>query len=118
MSALRAQMQADLQLIGITPKTQHVYLREVGNFAKYFDKSPELLGETEVKEYLLYLLNKRHLSEGTFRYYVSGLKFLYRNTLKREDVVTDIKYPKRNKTLPVVLALPDVEALISGSEKR
>ncbi len=59
MSTLREQMQADLQLLGITPKTQHVYLREVSNFAKYFDKSPELLGESEVKEYLLHLMNEK-----------------------------------------------------------
>jgi len=116
MSTLREQMQVDLQLVGITPKTQQVYLREVSNFENYFEKSPELLGEKEVKEYLLYLLKDRNLSEGTFRYYVSGLKFLYRNTLKREDVVADIKYPKRKKTLPVVLSLSEVEALFSATE--
>jgi len=116
MSKLREQMQEDLQLIGITPKTQHVYLREVSNFANYFDTSPELLGETEVREYLLYLLNERKLSQGTFRYYVSGLKFLYRTTLKREEVVADIRYPKRKKTLPVVLDLSEVEALFSATE--
>jgi site-specific recombinase XerD len=116
MSKLREQMRADLQLVGITPKTQHIYLREVSNLAKYFDKSPELLGESELKEYLLYLLNERHLSHGTFRFYVAGLKFLYRTTLKREEVVTNIRYPNRKKTLPVVLDLSEVEALFSVTE--
>jgi len=50
MSKLREQMQADLQLIGITPKTQKIYLGEVSNFANYFNKSPEDLGENELKE--------------------------------------------------------------------
>lgn len=49
MSTLREQMQADLQLRGITPRTQKDYLREVRNLAKFFDKSPEELGEKEVK---------------------------------------------------------------------
>ena len=56
MGKLRDQMQADLELRGITPKTQKSYLREVRNFARYFGKSPEELGESEVKQYLLYLL--------------------------------------------------------------
>jgi len=113
MNKLREQMQADLQLIGITPKTQNVYLREVGNLEKYFKKSPEQLGEKELKEYLLYLLNERKLSQGTYRFYVSGLKFFYRTTLKREEVVANIQYPKRKNTLPLVLDLSEVEALFS-----
>ena len=44
MSTLREQMVADLQLRGLTPKTQKIYLREVSNYAKYFGKSPEVLG--------------------------------------------------------------------------
>jgi site-specific recombinase XerD len=116
MGTLRDQMMADFQLKGLTLKTQKIYLREVRNYAKYFDKSPELLGESELKEYLLYLLNERHLSHGTFRFYVAGLKFLYRTTLKREEVVTNIRYPNRKKTLPVVLDLSEVEALFSVTE--
>jgi integrase/recombinase XerD len=65
---------------------------------------------------MLHLLNDRHLSHGTFKYYVSGLKFLYKTTLKREDVVANIKYPRRKKTLPVVLDLSEVEALFSVTD--
>lgn len=106
-------MLAELQLKGITPRTQKSYLREVRNFAKYFGMSPEHLGKKEVRKYLLYLLNERNLSEGSFRFYVSALKFLYKTTLKRDWVVKDIRYPKRKKKLPVVLDLSEVEALFS-----
>ena len=84
MGKLRDQMLADLQLCGAKPRTQETYLREAENLAKYFNRSPAELGENELKEYLLYLIKERHLSEGTFRFYVAGLKFLYRTTLKRE----------------------------------
>ena len=100
MSKLREQMLTDLQLKGITPDTQKKYLREVSNFAKYFGKSPEELGEKEVKEYLVYLLEERKLSRGTYRNYVSGIKFFYKTTLNREEVVEKIRYPKAKKTLP------------------
>jgi integrase/recombinase XerD len=81
MGKLRDQMQADLQLRGITPGTQATYLREVRNLALYFKRSPEELGEKEIKEYLLYLINDKKLPEGTYRNYYSGLKFLYKYTL-------------------------------------
>ena len=71
------------------------------------------MGENELKEYLLYLIKERHLSEGTFRFYVAGLKFLYRTTLKREWPVEKIKCPRRKKKLPVVLDLSEVESLFS-----
>jgi len=80
----------DLQLSGAKPRTQDAYLREVENLAKYFKRSPAELGEAELKEYLLYLMKERHLSEGTFRFYVAGLKFFYRTTLKREWPVEKI----------------------------
>jgi len=113
MSTLREQMQTDLQLRGITPRTQKDYLREVSNLAKYFNKSPEELGEKEVKEYLVHLLKDGKISGGTYRYYVSGIKFLYRTTLKREGVVDAIQYPKCKRKLPVVLDLSEVESLFS-----
>lgn len=116
MSKLREQMQADLQLIGITPKTQNVYLREVSNLANYFNKPPEQLGENEIREYLLYLLKERKLSQGTFRFYVAGLKFFYKTTLKRQEVVAHIRYPKQKKTLPIVLDMSEVEALFTVTE--
>lgn len=116
MNTLREQMLADLQLKGLTPKTQKIYLREVSNYAKYFGKSPEELGEKELREYLLYLLNERKLAKGTYRFYYQGLKFLYKHTLKREEVVENIHCPQGKKKLPVVLDLAEVKTLLTVME--
>jgi site-specific recombinase XerD len=113
MGKLRDQMLVDLQLSGAKPRTQKTYLREVENLAKYFNRSPAELGEAKLKEYLLYLINERHLSEGTFRFYVAGLKFLYRTTLKRDWPVEKIRHPRSKRKLPVVLDLSEVESLFS-----
>jgi site-specific recombinase XerD len=106
-------MLADLQLSGATQRTQETYLREAGNLAKYFNRSPAELGEDELKEYMLYLMKERHLSAGTFRFYVAALKFLYRTTLKREWAVEKIRYPRAQRKLPVVLDLSEVESLFA-----
>jgi site-specific recombinase XerD len=116
MSTLREQMAEDLQLRGLTPKTQGVYLREVSNYAKYFGKSPDQLGEEELRQYLLHLLKERKLATGTYRFYFQGLKFLYTHTLKRQDIVEKIRCPRGNKKLPVVLDLSEVKALLCVTE--
>lgn len=113
MEKWREEMSADLHLKGLAPTTQKAYLREVGNLSDYFGKPPYELGEGEIKEYLLYLLHERKVSEGTYRYYWSGLKFFYRHTLKRESVIEKLPCPKRKSKLPVVLDISEVEALIS-----
>ncbi len=113
MGKLRDRMLMDLQLCGAKPTTQRTYLREAETLAKYFHKSPEQLGEDDLKAYLLYLMKERHLSEGTFRFYVAGLKFLYRTTLKREWAVQKIRYPRAKRKLPVVLDLSEVQSLFS-----
>jgi integrase/recombinase XerD len=113
MNPLRDQMLVDLQLSGAKPNTQKSYLREVDNLAKYFNRSPEELGETEIKEYLLYLIKERHLSEGTFRFYVAALKFFYRTTLKREWMVEKIRHPRAKRKLPIVLDLSEVKSLLA-----
>jgi len=115
MGKLRDQMVVDLQLCGAKPRTQKAYLREAENLAKYFNRSPADLGENELKEYLLYLIKERHLSEGTFRFYVAGLKFLYRTTLKREWPVEKIKHPRAKSKLPIVLDLSEVKSLFSAT---
>jgi integrase/recombinase XerD len=116
MDALREQMMKDLQLKGITPGTRKKYLREVGIMADYFDKPLEALGEKEVKDYLVHMLESRELSRGTYRGYVAGIKFLYKTTLNREEVVEKIQYPKAPKTLPVVLDLAEIKAMLSVTE--
>jgi site-specific recombinase XerD len=113
MGKLREQMLADLQLNGAVPSTQKRYLGIVDNLAKHFNRSPEELGENDLKEYLLYLMKERHLSEGTLRFYVAAFKFLYRTTLKRELAVEKIRHPRVKRKLPVVLDISEVESLFA-----
>ena len=114
MGSLREQMTQDLQLKGATAKTQHIYLREVTKLAKHYSKSPDELGENEIKEYLLHL-KESGLADGTFRFYAAGIKFLYSTTLQQRWV-DDIKFGRRPLKLPVVLDLSEVEALFSVTD--
>lgn len=52
MSELRAKMKMDLELRGYSPQTVKYYIAHVSRFAKHYNKSPDLLGENEIRDYL------------------------------------------------------------------
>lgn len=113
---LREQMQRDLQLRGLSARTQEVYLTRLRELARYFKKSPDQLGESEIKEYLLYLLKEKKASDSTVRQYYGALKFFYQITLKRSWVMEKIPYLKTKKRLPVILDRKEIEALFTATD--
>jgi len=113
MGRLREEMKGDLELRGLSPETQKIYLYYVTNFSRYFNRSPYHLGKREIKEYLLYLLREKKASASTVNLCYSALKFLYARTLKRDEIMEKISRLRSTKKLPVVLERQEVESLFS-----
>lgn len=111
MGKLGERMKADLELKGFSAGTQSYYLRHASDFAKHFNRSPAQMGEEELRAFLLHLAKDRKVSPGYLSNCVSVLKFLYRHTLKRPELIEQIPQPKKAKTLPVVLSKQEVLAL-------
>jgi len=108
MGKLHDQMRDDLLLKAYSPHTLKAYLSSVRHFVKYYMRSPQEMGEKEVRDFLLHLIRDRKASPATQDMYVNALKFLYTVTLKRPEVVKDISHPKRPQTLPVILSPEEV----------
>ena len=111
MGKLQEQMKSDLLLKRYSPHTTRAYLHCIRNFAKHFMRSPAEMGETEVRQFILHLARERKASASVHTTHVTALKFLYRITLRRPEVVQHLPYPKRPKTLPEVLTMQEVLAL-------
>jgi integrase/recombinase XerD len=108
MGKLHDRMQEDLLLKAYSPHTQKAYLRCARHFVSHYMRSPEEMGEQEIRGFLLHLVRDRKASSATLGMYVNALKFLYNNTLKRSEEVKGISHPKRPKTLPVILSPEEV----------
>ena len=65
MSALRKQMEADMVLRGLSPRTRTSYLESIASFAKFYGRSPERITELECQRYLLHLLEVRKLAHSS-----------------------------------------------------
>jgi len=87
MGKLREQMKGELELKGLSPNTQEIYLRQVSQFSRHFRRSPCYLGEKDIKEYLLYLIREKKVSTSTVNQCYHALKFLYEKTLNRAWVM-------------------------------
>jgi site-specific recombinase XerD len=105
-------MKADLELRAFAPSTRKEYLRRARNFVAHFGRPPTELGEREVREFLLYLLNDRKSGPATHHMYVAAIKFLFSTTLGRPQAVANIPWPKRPQTLPEILTGDEVERLL------
>jgi integrase/recombinase XerD len=111
MSPLRRRMLEDMQIRNYSPHTIDGYLRYVAQFAKHFDTSPDRLGPEHIRTSQLHLLQQQ-VSASIFIQTVCALRFLYETTLHRSWMVDYIPYPKKPKTLPVILSRDEVKALL------
>ncbi|MBA2319683.1 MAG: tyrosine-type recombinase/integrase [Deltaproteobacteria bacterium] len=111
-------MNADLQLAGRSERTRKHYIGCAKLFVKHFMRSPEQLGEKEVREYLLSLMTRVRagdLSIGRYLQYLGALKFLFKVTLRQPDVVAWIPWPKMPKKRPDVMTREEVRRVLDAA---
>jgi integrase/recombinase XerD len=114
MTLLRQRMIEDMQVRNLAPLTQTCYVQQVSLFARYFGKSPEVLGPEEIRSYQVYLTKGKKLAPGSIVIAVSALRFLYKVTLRRDWTVEDIiPAPKKPQKLPIVLSPEEVRHFLS-----
>ena len=103
MTILRQRMMEDMQLRGLSARTQEAYAAAVEQLAKHYYKSPDQISKEELRQYLLYLENEKAASPSTMTVALCGIKFLYQYTLQREWRLLDLARARQEKTSPSVL---------------
>ena len=114
ITPLRQQMQQDLQLAGLSERTQEAYLRAVRQLAAHFRQAPDQLTENQLREYLLYLKNDKQFAPSSLIVAACGIKFFYTHTAPRDwKTLQKLRVP-RAKTLPDVMTIDEVRRLIDA----
>jgi integrase/recombinase XerD len=118
MGQLRDRMEQDLKLKGLSPATIRNYLLYCRKFAAFYMRSPQELGEAEVRAFLLQQIEVEQLAYASYRQVCAALKFLYGVTLGRPGVVGRIPFPKRQPSrLPKVLTAEQLTAFFAALRK-
>jgi len=106
-------MIEDLQLRGLSERTQEMYVRAVRQLADHYHKSPDQITEEELRDYFLYLKNVKHYSRAASTIALCGIKFFYEQTLKREWTTLRFVRPPREQKLPVILSPEEVRLILA-----
>jgi integrase/recombinase XerD len=115
MTDLRKRMLEELQRRNYSSETTRAYLFAVKDFAGYFSKRPDKLGQEHLRQYQLHLLNDRKLAVETIVGRISALRFFFVKVLRRPYREIDLVYPKRPERLPVILSEEEVARLIESA---
>lgn len=112
MSPLQQRMLEDMQLRGLSARTQEAYARAVWQLAQYYRRSPDQLSDAELRQYFLYLANEKKLARPTATIALCGIKFFYEQTLKQPWPTLRFVRPPREWKLPVVLSRAEVRRIL------
>lgn len=113
MGKLRDQMEMDMKLRRLRPRTISCYLDRMRSVSIHFGKSPAELTEEEIRRYLYHLIEERKASQAVISQSYSALKFFFENTLQRQWDGLKIPRSKQQKKLPGVLSKREVELIFS-----
>src|SRR5207302_3235089 len=112
LSPLRRRMIEDMAIRKLAPKTQHDYVQRVKNFAAFLGRSPDTATFEDVRRYQLHL-TASGVGVATINQTVSTLRFFFRVTLKRHEIVEHThviheprKLPVRGTQIPIAHAVP------------
>ena len=114
MSPLRRRMIEDMTIRKFAPKTQHDYVQRVKNFAAFLGRSPDTASFEDVRRYQLHLASSG-VGVPTINQTVSTLRFFFRVTLKRHEIVEHTHVIHEPRKLPVVLSPEEVARLLDAA---
>jgi len=109
-------MTQDLQLAGLSERTQQAYVRAVRQLAQHYQQSPDKLTEKQVRDYFLYLINEKEFAPSSLKIAYYGIKFFYTRTYPQSWPILQKNFfraPKQRR-LPAVLTIEEVRRLIAA----
>ncbi len=104
----------EIRLRGYSMRTEKTYLYWIKQFIYFHNKQhPKDLGAIEVKNYLSWLANDRHVAINTQKVALNAIVFMYHKILKVELGELGFTLARKQRHIPVVLEICEVKAIIN-----
>ena len=96
-----------------SPNTIKTYVSYIKSFAKEFqDRSLESVSTQQINAYILKLIQSKGISSSQQNQRINAIKFYYEQVLGRKKEYYQISRPKKEKRLPNILRIDEVELLL------
>jgi site-specific recombinase XerD len=112
ISALRRRMIEDMTARQLSIASQRSHIRSCRRFAAFLGRSPETASRDDLRDFQLHLA-KDAVSISTRNAVMSGVKFLFRVTLRRLDLAEEIYHLPEPRKAPVVMSINEVKRLLA-----
>jgi integrase/recombinase XerD len=114
VSPLRRRMIEDMTIRKLATKTQRDYVQRVRHFTAFLGRSPATASFEDVRRYQL------HLAEGgagvpTLNQSVSTVRFFFRITLERADIINHTQFVHEPRRLQVVQSPEEVARFLHAA---
>src|SRR5438270_8409826 len=114
MSPLRRRMIEDMTIRKLAPKTQQGYIRSVKDFAAFLGRSPDTASFEDVRRFQLHLAaSGAHIP--ILNHTVAALRFFFKVTLKRSDIIEHTTFLHEPRKLLAVLNPEAVARLLDAA---
>jgi site-specific recombinase XerD len=114
ISPLRQRLIDDMTLRNFSPKTHWAYVHGVKILAEFLHGSPTKATADDLRLFRLHLVDRGY-SVHMINQSLAALRFFYRVTEPRDDLVSTIPYIKQPEQLPVVLSQDEVVRLLAAA---
>src|SRR6202048_1840030 len=101
ISPLRQRMIEDMTVRHFKEKVQKDYIRHVKNFTVFLGRSPDTASSEDLRLFQLHM-TKTHVSPVRINATVVALRFFFKVTLDREDLVRRLTLVREPRRAPVV----------------
>jgi integrase/recombinase XerD len=97
-------------------QTQKLYLNHLQRFISFIDKDLDKVDNSDIRRYLLLLLENEKCSSSLVDQVVSVIKLLYKSVLPKNDLTANIPRPKKDSKLPNVLNQNEVIQILQATK--
>ena len=112
VSPLRQRMIEDMAARKLTPNTQRSHIYSCRRFAAWLKRSPHTATPDEVRRFQLHLIESGSSICNRNRI-MTGVRFLFRVTLRRHDLAAEVWHIKEPQKLPPVLSPEEVKRVLT-----
>jgi len=112
VSPLRQRMIEDMVARKLNPHTQRSHIHSCKRFAAYLKRSPDTATPDDVRAFQLHLIESGASICNRNRI-MTGVRFLFRVTLRRHDLAAEVYHIKEPQKLPLTMSPDEAKRLLA-----
>jgi integrase/recombinase XerD len=114
---IHRMVEQKLKLRGYSENTRRTYLQGFKDFLRFYSEYDLVeLTETEIRNYLIYLIEKKKISRSAQNQSINAIKFFYEKVLGQDRKVYHLERPMKEKRLPEVLSQEEILKIFEALE--